>query len=65
MKQNILFGYGNFAKRIPNLDAQSVLELAGSIIEAPDARSMDKVSSYETALTTIGKVGMYCNLPQS
>lgn len=63
MTQNLLYGYGNFVKRIPNLDTQNILQLANQIVSAPDAKCLDKVGSYETAMTTIGKVGMNCNIP--
>ncbi|CAD8160764.1 unnamed protein product [Paramecium pentaurelia] len=64
MKQNLLFGYGNIAKRLPNLDTTQIIELAQTIIEQPDCKHVDKVASYETALTTLGKVAMYCNIAQ-
>ncbi|CAD8062503.1 unnamed protein product [Paramecium primaurelia] len=64
MKQNLLFGYGNIAKRLPTLDTTQIIELAQTIIEQPDCKHVDKVASYETALTTLGKVAMYCNIAQ-
>ncbi|CAK71925.1 unnamed protein product (macronuclear) [Paramecium tetraurelia] len=51
-------------KRLPSLDTTQVIELASTIIEQPDCKHVDKVASYETALTTLGKVAMYCNVAQ-
>lgn len=63
IKQNVLFGLGNFATKAQASQYANALQVAvhlsSSIMNEPDAKNLNKINSYETAVGALGKLGLF------